>query len=160
MSQQFPDNIDPALIAELQHYRNLAAAAPHDDVKMDLPEGARVKIEQGVWKVRWRKSQFFLGPLSDTEYQSQVALLSEPATGPYAHFYSITVTQVAFGAVKGIKCVRVVREVGSRSVQYALEVPGGFAHGGILKRGLDWDESEWEEFYPSIRMIKNERNRG
>jgi hypothetical protein len=159
MSPQSPDNIDPALVAELQHYRKLAAAAPHDDVKMDLPERARVKAEQGVWKVRWRKSQFFVGPLSEDEYQGQVALLSEPAAGPYAHFYSITTTQVTFGAVKGIKSVRVVRETGSKSVQYALQVSGGFAHAGIVKRGLEWDESEWEQFFPSIRMIKNERNR-
>lgn len=144
MSQQFPDNVDPDLVAELQHYRKLAAAAPHADIKMDFPEGARVKTEQGVWKVKWGRSQFFVGPLSEEEYDGQVVLLSEPATGPYAHFYSITVAQVTFGAVKGVKAVRVVREVGSKSVQYALEVPGGFAHAGIVKRGLEWEESEWE----------------
>jgi hypothetical protein len=95
---------------------------------------------------------------SEDEYQRQVTLLGEPATGPYAQFYSITVTQVTFGAVKGVKSVRVVREVGSKSVQYALEVPGGFTHAGILKRGLEWDEAEWEQFFPTIRMIKNEGN--
>ena len=159
MTKQFPDNVDPELVVELQHYRKLAAAAPHDDVRMDLPEGARLRTEQGVWKARWRKSQFFVGPLSKEEYDGQVVLLSEPAAGPYAHFYSITVTQVTFGAVKGVKSVRVVREVGSKSVQYALEVPGGFAHAGIVKRGLEWDEAEWEQFFPTIRMIKNEGNR-
>jgi hypothetical protein len=159
MSQQFPANVDPELFAELQHYRKLAAAAPHDDIEMDLPEGARVKTEQGVWKVKWRKSQFFVGPLSKEEYDGQVVVLSEPATGPYAYFYSISVTHVTFGAVKGVKSLRVVREVGSKSVQYAFEVPGGFAHVGIVKRGLEWDESEWEQFFPTIRMIRNGGNR-
>ena len=159
MSQQFPDSIDPALVAELRHYRKLAAAAPHDDVMMDLPEGARLKKEGGVWKVKWHKAQFFVGPLSKEEYDGQVVLLSEPPTGPSAHFCSITVTRVTFGAVKGVKSVRLVQEVGSKSVQYALEVPGGFAHAGIVRRGLEWDEAEWEEFFPTIRMIKNEKNR-
>ena len=154
MSQQFPSNVDPELVAELKHYRKLAATRPHDDVKMDLPEGAHIKMEQGVWKVRWRKFQFFLGPLSEKEYHGQSALYSEPATGHYAHLYSITVTPVTFGSIRGVKRVEIVREVGSKSVEYALEVPGGFVHAAIIRRGLDWDESEWEQFFPSIQMIK------
>ncbi len=153
MSQQFPSSVDPELVAELRQYRKLAAMQPHDDVTMDLPEGAHVKKENGVWKVRWRKFQFFVGPLSKEEYDGQVALLSEPPSGPYARFYSITVTPVTLGAVKGVKQVQVVREVGSKSVRYALEVAGGFAHAGIVRRGMEWDESEWERFFPSIQMI-------
>ncbi len=64
MSQQFPPNVDPELIAELKHYRKLAALQPHDDVKMDLPEGARLRTEQGAWKVRWRKCLLFVCPSS------------------------------------------------------------------------------------------------
>ena len=154
MSQEFPPNVNPELVAELRHFGSIADALPYDDVKMGLPEGARVKTEQGVWKVRWRKSQFFVSPLSKEEYHVQVALFSEPATGPYAQFYSIAVTPVVFGGVRGVKCVQVVREVGSKTVQYALEVPGGFAHAAIVRRGMAWDESEWEQFFPSIQMIR------
>jgi hypothetical protein len=48
MSQQHPANVDPELVAELKHYRKLAAMQPHDDLKMDLPEGAHVNKQQGV----------------------------------------------------------------------------------------------------------------
>ncbi len=158
MSQEYPSNIDPELVAELQHYRKLAATQPHDEVKMDLPEGAHVKMEQGVWKVRWRKFQFFIGPLSEQEFHGQTALLGEPAAGQYARLYSITVAPATFGAVRGVKRVEIIREVGSKSVRYALEVPGGHAHAAIIRRGLEWDETEWEQLFPSIQMIKNERN--
>jgi hypothetical protein len=154
MSQQFPANVDPELVAELKHHRKLAATQPHDDVKMDLPEGARVKMEVGVWKVRWRKFQFFIGPLSKQEFQGQIALLSEPASGHHARLYSITVTQVVFSSVRGVKRVEIIREIGSKSVEYALEAPGGYVHAAIIRRGLEWDESEWEQLFSSIQMIK------
>ena len=124
MSQQFPSSVDPELVAELRHYRKLAATQPHDDVKTELPEGARVKTEQGAWKVRWRKYLFVVGPSSKLCHDQQVALFNEPAK-QYAHLYSITLTPVTFGGVRGVKRVQIVRELDSKSVDYALEVPGG-----------------------------------
>ena len=153
VSQQFPPHVDPELVAELKHYRKLADLQPHDDVKMDLPEGARVKTEQGAWKLRWRKYLFFVCPSSKLGYDQQVALFNEPS-GQYAHLYSITVTQVTFGSVKGMKRVQIVRDLDSKSVNYALEVPGGFVEAGIVRRGMAWDESEWEQFFHTIQMIK------
>ena len=152
--EQFPTNADPELIAELKHYRKLAALEPHDDVKMDLPEGARVKTEQGVWKVRWCKFLLVVGPSSKLGYDQQIALFNEPADGPYARLYSITVTPVAFGGIRGVKRVMIVREVDSKSVDYTLEVPGGFVFVGIVRRGSAWDESEWEQFFHTIRLIQ------
>ena len=156
MSQHFPANVDPELVAELKHYRKLAAMQPHDDVKMDLPEGARVKTEQGAWKVRWRGICLSLVRHRSVAYDQQVALFNEPAK-QYAHLYSITVTPVTFGGVTGVRRVQIVRDLDSKSVDYALEVPGGFAHAGIVRRGMAWDESEWEQFFQTIQMIKNDK---
>ena len=153
MSQQFPPHVDPELIAELKHYRKVAAMQLHDDVKIDLPGGARVKTEQGAWKVRWHKYLFVLGPSSKQGYEQQIALFNEPAE-MYAQLCSITVTPVTFDLVRGVKRVTVIREVLAKSVDYALEVPGGYVDAGIIRRGLEWDESEWELFFPSIQLIK------
>ncbi|MFN7140802.1 MAG: hypothetical protein ACK4UN_15805 [Limisphaerales bacterium] len=154
MSQEFPSNLDPALVAELKHYRKLSAMQPHDEVKMDLPEGARIKTEQGAWKVKWRKYLFVIAPSTKEGHDQQIALFNEPATGPYGRLYSITVTPVVFGAVRGVKRVMIVREVDSKSVDYTLEVPGGFVFVGIVRRGMAWNESEWEQYFPSIQMIR------
>jgi hypothetical protein len=156
MSQHFPANVDPELVAELKHYRKLAAVQPHDDMKMDLPEGARIKTEQGAWKVRWRRYLFVVGPSSKLGYDQQVALFNEPAK-QHAHLYSIAVTPVKFGEIRDMKRVEIVRDLDSKSVDYALEVPGGFAHAGIVRRGMAWDESEWEHFFHTIQMIKNDK---
>ena len=154
MSQKVPPNVDPDLAAEFRHFQELAAALPHGDLRMDLPKGARIKIEHGTWKVKWRKYQLFVGPLSEDEYRGQLDHFSQPAIGQYAHLYSITVTSVTFGRVRGVKQVRIVREVGSKSILYALEVAHGFAHAGILRCGIDWDESDCEELLSSVEIVK------
>ena len=152
MSHSLPSRVDPELIAELRHYRKLAATQPHDDVKMDLPEGARLKTEQGAWKIRWRGFLFVLGPSIQKCFDQQVELFNQTG-GQYAHLVSKTVTPVVFGPVRGFKHVQIIRDLDSKTVDYALQVPGGFVDAGILKRGTVWDESMWEQFFHTIQMI-------
>jgi hypothetical protein len=153
MSHTVSSRVDPELAAELRRYRKLAAASPHDDVKMDLPDGARLKTEQGAWKVRWHGFTFVLGSSSKKGFDHQVEVFSQTG-GQYAHLVSKTVTPVVFGAVRGMKHVEIIRDLDSKTVDYALEVPGGFVDAGILKRGTTWDESEWEQFFHTIQMIR------
>ena len=153
MPHPIPSNVDPELVAELRHYRKVAATAPHDDVKMDLPDGARLKTEQGAWKVRWRGFLFVLGPSTKKGYDQQFEQFKKTG-GQYSHLVSKTVTPVTFGSVRGIKHVEIIRDIDSKSVDYVLEVPGGFVDVGILKRGTTWDESEWEQLFHTIQMIK------
>ena len=153
MSHSIPPRADSELLAELRHYRKVAAALPHDDVKMDLPEGARLKTEEGAWKVRWQGFTCILGPSSKKGYDQQVEIFNQTC-GQYAHLVSKAVTSCVFGAVRGIKHVQVIRDLDSKTVDYALEVPGGFVDVGILKRGAAWDESDWEQFFHTIQMVK------
>jgi hypothetical protein len=153
MSHSLPSHVDPELLAELRHYRKLAASLPHDDVKIDLPKGARLKTEQGAWTVKWHGFTFFLGPSAKKGFDQQVEIFNQTG-GQYAHLISKTITSVVFGAVRGIKHVQITQELDSKTVDYALEVPGGFAYAGILKSGMKWDESEWEQFFDTIQMIQ------
>jgi hypothetical protein len=61
---------------------------------------------------------------------------------------------LVFGHQHRVKRVMIVQEVGSKSVDYTLEVPGGFVFVGIVRRGVAWNESEWEQYFQSIQMIK------
>jgi hypothetical protein len=154
MSHMPSANVDPELLAELRYYRKLAASLPHDDVTMDLPEGARLKTKQGTWIVKWRGYTFIIYPENKKSFNSQVEFRSQPEKGPYANLISKTVTSVKFGAAKGVKCVTTIRELNAKNIEYELKVPGGYVGAGIHKRGMSWDESEWERLFPTIRMIK------
>jgi hypothetical protein len=169
MSHPNPSNSDAELLSELRHYKRLAAKLPHDEVKMELPEGASLKTERGAWKIKWHSSRCIIGPSNEKSFKATLKMYNEP-DGQYSHLVSKSVTPVAFGAVTGFKRVLLVppdinpKDVeytmlvpGSKDVDYTLQVPGGFASAGILKRGMKWDESEWEQFFHTIQMIKHEK---
>jgi hypothetical protein len=169
MSHPNPSEADAELLSELRHYKRLAAKLPHDEVEMDLPEGARRTTERGAWKIRWHSSRCIIGPSNEKCFKATIEMYNEPL-GQFASLVSKSVTPVSFGAVTGFKRVIIVpadinpKDVeytvlvpGSKDVDYTLQVPGGFASAGILKRGLKWDESEWERFFHTIQMIKHEK---
>lgn len=147
-------NVDRELLTELRQYRKVEASLPYDDVTMDLPEGARLKTKQGVWIITLRGYKCILSPQNKKCFDSSVEFFKEPVKGPYANLVSTTVTSVKYGVVKAIKRVTIIRELNSKDIDYELKVPGGYAAVGILKRGILWDESEWEQLFPTIRIIK------
>ena len=122
-------------------------------VEMQFPPEARIKRLHGGWKARWRGFTVFVLPEEKACYEREIEFLREPVQ-QYAKLISVSVLPVELGNVTGFKKVQVVPEVGTKDVSYALQVPGGYATGAILKKGIEWEESVFDECLSSIQVVQ------
>ncbi len=129
----------------------------HFKIQMEFPDGARVKDQPGGgMKVNCFRATLFAFPLEARLVETQVKMLREPQ---HHRLEKVTVTQVAFGKAKGVKRVSHIPDVGSYDVDYVLEVPGGFAQLGVLRRGTPtpFDEARFEKYFHTIRITHGPR---
>jgi hypothetical protein len=118
---------------------------------MDFPPKARIKkMTGGLLKTTWLRTTVFV-LLCDREYRDRQ--IKELLEGPREKLSKVSVTQVKFGNVHGVRRFVDLSVVESMSVDYALEVPGGFAMVALLKKGTENDTSQFEQFFHTIRIV-------
>jgi len=151
----------PGLVDCLLEDRDKASEL--DEIEMELPPGARVKKRLeggGGWQVKWLGATLFLIPVDPKYLENELAAFhkSQSLTHPV---YKFTVTPVAFGNVKGTKCLEDASLLEAMTAEYALEVPGGFVTASLLKSGNRIDahkfkefESKFEQYFHTIRLIR------
>ena len=124
-----------------------------DEIEMELPPEARIKkigAECG-WKVSWLRTTLFIFP---TDKKHMDYMVKDFHEGARHHLSKVEVTPVIFGKVTGFKRVVDMSIVESMSVDYALEVLGGYASASLLKKGTSIDESRFEQYFHTIRIVR------
>ncbi len=134
----------PDLMGELRS--RPAAVNPKRKVEMKLPEGARSRsMQNGAVKISWKRITFMAVPVESRYLNTSMDQSSCP---------SDIVTRVQFGQVMGHKRNRPeFLKTGVHSVDYFLEAPGGGVQIWLLKKGGHFDESEFEDFFHTIRLV-------
>jgi hypothetical protein len=122
-------------------------------VELQFPPEAKIKRLHGGWKARWRGFTVFVLPEERACFEREIELFREPVQ-QYAKLISISVLPVRLGNVTGFKKVQEILEVGNKDVSYALQVPGGYATAAILKKGIEWDESVFDQCLSSIQVVE------
>lgn len=126
---------------------------PQKEIQMELPPEAKIKkLRGGLWKVRWLKTTLFVLPCDKDYVDFQIKDFHE---GPSEKLSKITVTAVKFGEVTGFKRFVDLSIVGCINVDYALEVPGGYATVALLKKAATIDVARFEEYFHTIRIARN-----
>lgn len=120
---------------------------------MKIPTEALAKKLHGGWKASWLGFTLLVFPSDKKSFEKEVEFFHQPPK-PHPVPIAVSVTPIAFGKVKGFKKVMVINEIESKSVDYTLEVPGGYATAEILKRGIKWEESKLEQCFHTIHIIQ------
>lgn len=124
------------------------------EVTMELPRGAKVTRENGCWAVEWHKLLLSLYPSHCEEMHSEASRSRDNAKSrPMTAGDGFTVADVQFGDVAGLKCVSKMRSPKFKQVDYALEVPGGYVVASVQSRTRDFDESELEAYFRTLRVL-------
>jgi hypothetical protein len=123
-------------------------------VRMQFPEGAKTKRHFQGWKIRWNGFTVWVLPCDQTSFQREIQGFQEPV-GQYAALIAVAVLPVHFGAAHGVKRIETTAELGTKHAKYALEVPGGCALVAVMKKGLKWEESEVEQWFSTIQILKS-----
>jgi hypothetical protein len=105
-----------------------------EEIQMELPAEARIRKLGGErgWKVSWLRTTLFISPVDKKYMDYKVKDFHE---GPRHHLSKVEVTPVVFGNVTGFKRLVDLSIIESMHVDYALEVPGGYASASLLVTG-------------------------
>lgn len=139
--------------------------APTYEVQMDLPSGA--KVEKGVgadgiyWEVKWGRLDLGVNPVRPQILsQLRQGFLAEQTRRPLLDGDGITMVEVRFEAVVGTKCADVGTERGySKRVEYTLDVPGGQVYAVSGPKPFFFDETKWEAYFHTLRVVSTEQSR-
>jgi hypothetical protein len=124
------------------------------EVTMELPHGAKVTKENGCWAVSWHRLYLSILPSHCEEMHSEMGRLRDHARSqPMINGEGFIVADVRFGNVSGIKCTSRTRAPKSKRVDYALEVAGGYVVATVDSRAKDFDESEFEAYFHTLRIM-------
>jgi hypothetical protein len=122
------------------------------EVRMELPEGAKVTVENGTWSVKWGRFWLSLYPSHREEMHSHAGRFKGDAKSqPMIDGVGMAVEEVRFGEVGGIKCTW--KRAKFKQVEYALDVPGGHMLAVVEPRRNDFDESELERYFHTMRVL-------
>ncbi len=123
------------------------------EVSMELPAGAKVSVEHGSWNVRWGRYYLFLRPSHREEMHSVAGRLKDDTKSqPMVDGNGMSVTEVRFGEVAGIKCISKRASPKSKRVVYALDVPGGHLTATLDSSRGNFDESDIEQYFYTLRV--------
>jgi hypothetical protein len=124
------------------------------EVTMDLPGGAKVTKENGCWSVKCGRLYLELYPSHREEMHSTAGRSRGDAKSrPMTAGDGFGVVDVQFGRVVGLKCVSRRASLKSKQVNYALEVPGGYVVADLFAFDKDFDESELEAYFHTLRVL-------
>jgi hypothetical protein len=122
-------------------------------ISMEVPDGAKVTEENGCWSVKWRRLYLGLYPSHEEDMRrTQGQFRDDAKRRPIVDGDGMSVTDVRFGNVVGIKRLSSQRSPRFKRLDYALEVPGGFVV-AVLDSAKDFDESSLERFFHSLRVL-------
>lgn len=65
----------------------------------------------------------------------------------------MSIAAIRFGEVSGIKCVSRMTSPKFKRLDYALDVPGGHVVASLDSRAGDFDESEIERYFHTLRVL-------
>jgi hypothetical protein len=123
---------------------------PQQEIRIDFPAEAKLKkMPGGLLKVTWLRTTIFL-LACDKEYRDY--RIKEFREGPSHKLSKVSVTQVKFGNVTGWRRFVDFSIVGSMNVDYALEIPVGYAEVTLLKKGTAIDPPHFEQFFHTLRI--------
>ena len=132
------------------------AASERGEASMELPEGAKVTVENGCWSVKWRRFLLTLYPSHSEEMHREAGRFKDNAKShPVVDGSSVVVAEVRFGEVAGIKCILKMVSPKFKRVDYALDVPGGHLVVVVDSARGDFDESEVERYFHTMRVLNS-----
>jgi hypothetical protein len=124
------------------------------EVSMELPDGAKIMKENGCWSVKWRRLLLCLSPSHCEEMHREAGRFKDEATSrPMVEGSGMSVADVRFGQVSGIKRITKVASPAFKRLEYALDVPGGYLMAVLARRAGDFDESEIERYLHTLRVL-------
>jgi hypothetical protein len=124
------------------------------EVSMELPHGAKVTKENGCWSVKWLRMLLSLYPSHcEDMHRSAGQFRDDAKTHPMTADNGMTVADVRFGNVVGVKSVSKTSSPALKRVDYAMEVPGGFVVAVLDSTAGDFDESELEAHFHTLRVV-------
>jgi hypothetical protein len=77
----------------------------------------------------------------------------EATSRPMVEGSGMSVADVRFGQVSGIKRITKVASPAFKRLEYALDVPGGYLMAVLARRAGDFDESEIERYLHTLRVL-------
>lgn len=126
------------------------------EASMELPEGAKVTVENGCWVVKWRRLYLSLYPSHGEDMQRNAGgFRDEAKSRPMVDGSGISVAEVRFGEVSGIKRLSKLASPKFKRLDYALDVPGGHLLVVLDSSGGDFDESEFERYFHTMRVLNH-----
>jgi hypothetical protein len=124
------------------------------EVSLELPDGAKIMKENGCWSVKWRRLLLCLAPSHREEMHREAGRFKDEAKSrPIVGGSGMSVADVRFGQVSGIKCITKVASPRFKRLEYALEVPGGYVTAALAQGAGDFDESEIERYFRTLRVL-------
>jgi hypothetical protein len=124
---------------------------PQKEIQISFPPEAKLKkMDGGLLKVAWRRTTIFVLPSDKKYHDIQIKAFRED---PPHKLSKVSVTQVKFGDVTGFRRFVDLSIIESMTVDYALEVPGGYAAVTLHKKGTAIDPTQFEQFFYTLRII-------
>jgi len=124
------------------------------EASMKLPDGAKVTIENGCWSVKWRRFHLYLSPSHREDMHSFAGRFRDDAKSrPMVDGSGMSVAEVRFGEVAGIKCISKMTSPKFKRADYVLDVPGGHMVATLDSSRGDFDESEFEQYFNTLRVL-------
>ncbi len=143
-----PDALDILLIEQPQ------GPPERGEVSMELPAGAKVIKENGGWTVKWRRLLLCLCPSHREEMHRSAGQFRDDAKSrPIIAGSGMSVAEVQFGEVSGIRCISQMESPKFKRLDYALDVPGGCVVAVLDSRVGDFDESALEKYFHTLRVL-------
>jgi hypothetical protein len=124
------------------------------EVSMELPDGVKIMKENGCWSVKWRRLLLCLAPSHCEEMHRDAGRFKDEAKSrPMVGGSGMSVAEVRFDQVSGIKCTTKVAAPRFKRLEYALDVPGGYVVATLAARAGDFDESDIERCFHTLRVL-------
>ncbi len=124
------------------------------EASMELPDGAKVSVENGCWSVKWRRFYLSLYPSHCEDMHREAGRFKDEAKSrPMVDGSGMSVSEVRFGEVSGSKRLSKMASPKFKRLDYALDVPGGHLVAVLDSSSGDFDESIVEQYFHTLRVL-------
>ena len=121
---------------------------------MNVPAEAKVTKENGCLDIKIGRIILSFYPSHREELHSHIGKMRElakPTSRRDGH--EITLSDVQFGAVSGLKSASRWSSPRSKRIEYSLTVPGGYIVAILQNTIGDFDEARFESWFDSIHVV-------
>ena len=125
------------------------------EASLELPDGAKVTVENGCWSVKWRRFYLSLYPSHREDMHREAGSFKDDAKSrPMVDGSGVSVVEVQFGDVSGIKRIWQMKSPKKfKRLDYALDVPGGHLVAVLEIASGDFDESIIEQYFCTLQVL-------